>query len=47
MVTAKTGLLLDPYFSGTKLSHILDTVEGAREHGRRGASFCSAPSTAS
>ena len=30
MVTAKTGLLLDPYFSGTKLRWLLDTVEGAR-----------------
>ena len=31
MVTEKTGLLLDPYFSGTKLKWILDNVEGARE----------------
>ncbi|MEE4120231.1 MAG: glycerol kinase GlpK [Paracoccaceae bacterium] len=30
MVTEVTGLLLDPYFSGTKLKWILDTVEGAR-----------------
>ncbi len=29
-VTAKTGLLLDPYFSGTKVAWILDNVEGAR-----------------
>ncbi len=29
-VTAKTGLLLDPYFSGTKIAWILDNVEGAR-----------------
>ncbi|MCF1466638.1 glycerol kinase GlpK [Agrobacterium vitis] len=28
--TNKTGLLLDPYFSGTKLSWLLDHVEGAR-----------------
>ncbi len=28
--TAKTGLLLDPYFSGTKIKWILDNVEGAR-----------------
>ncbi|MCV0378007.1 glycerol kinase GlpK [Nitratireductor sp.] len=34
--TAKTGLLLDPYFSGTKLSWILDHVEGARERARNG-----------
>jgi len=30
MVTAKTGLLLDPYFSATKLAWILDNVDGAR-----------------
>ncbi len=29
-VTARTGLLLDPYFSGTKVAWILDHVEGAR-----------------
>ena len=31
MFTAQTGLLLDPYFSGTKVKWILDTVEGARQ----------------
>ena len=36
MVTAKTGLLLDPYFSGTKLRWLLDAHEGARERARRG-----------
>ena len=36
MVTARTGLLLDPYFSGTKLAWILDHVEGAREKARAG-----------
>jgi glycerol kinase len=35
-VTARTGLLLDPYFSGTKLKWILDSVEGAHERARRG-----------
>ncbi|MDZ4093782.1 MAG: glycerol kinase GlpK [Paracoccaceae bacterium] len=30
MITARTGLLLDPYFSGTKLKWVLDHVEGAR-----------------
>ena len=30
-VTEITGLLLDPYFSGTKVKWLLDTVEGARE----------------
>ena len=30
MVAERTGLLLDPYFSGTKIAWILDNVEGAR-----------------
>ena len=30
-VTKRTGLLLDPYFSGTKVAWILDNVQGARE----------------
>lgn len=30
MVQAKTGLLLDPYFSATKLAWLLEHVEGAR-----------------
>lgn len=29
-ITAKTGLLLDPYFSATKVAWLLDNVEGAR-----------------
>jgi len=33
---AKTGLLVDPYFSGTKIKWILDHVEGARERAERG-----------
>ncbi len=32
----KTGLVLDPYFSGTKLSWILDNVPGARKRGEAG-----------
>jgi glycerol kinase len=32
----KTGLVPDPYFSGTKVAHILDTVEGARAAAERG-----------
>ncbi len=32
----KTGLKLDPYFSGTKLRWILDHVDGARERAERG-----------
>ncbi len=35
-IREKTGLLLDPYFSATKLSWILDHVEGARERAERG-----------
>src|SRR5689334_2316993 len=27
---AKTGLVLDPYFSGTKIKHLLDTIPGLR-----------------
>ena len=34
--TARTGLLLDPYFSGTKLSWLLSSVDGAREKARSG-----------
>lgn len=30
MITAKTGLLLDPYFSASKISYLLDTIPGAR-----------------
>ena len=30
LVQAKTGLLLDPYFSATKIAWLLDNVEGAR-----------------
>lgn len=36
MITSKTGLLLDSYFSGTKIKWILDNVEGAREKAERG-----------
>ena len=36
LFTAKTGLLLDPYFSGTKLAWLLDNVHGAREQAARG-----------
>jgi glycerol kinase len=34
-VTAKTGLIVDPYFSGTKVAWILDNVPGARERAER------------
>ncbi|HEC2240525.1 TPA: glycerol kinase GlpK [Staphylococcus delphini] len=32
----KTGLLLDPYFSGTKVKWVLDKVDGAREKAAKG-----------
>jgi glycerol kinase len=35
-VTEKTGLLLDPYFSGTKLKWLLDNIEGARLRAKAG-----------
>ena len=36
-VADKTGLVLDPYFSATKISWLLDNVPGAREAADRGA----------
>ncbi|MGS4946701.1 glycerol kinase GlpK [Meridianimarinicoccus sp. RP-17] len=35
-ITEKTGLLMDPYFSATKLKWILDHVDGARDRAKRG-----------
>ena len=35
-ITEKTGLLLDPYFSATKLAWILDNVIGARSKAEKG-----------
>ncbi|MEM6781245.1 MAG: glycerol kinase GlpK [Pseudomonadota bacterium] len=35
-ITNKTGLLLDPYFSATKIAWILDNVEGARQKAEEG-----------
>lgn len=35
-VKSKTGLLVDPYFSGTKIKWILDNVKGAREKAEKG-----------
>ena len=35
-IRAKTGLLIDAYFSATKIKWILDNVEGARERAERG-----------
>lgn len=34
--TERTGLVLDPYFSGTKIAWILDNVPGARERAQAG-----------
>ena len=36
LVSARTGLLLDPYFSATKIAWILDNVPGARAESERG-----------
>ena len=36
MVLSKTGLVLDPYFSATKVKWILDHVDGARARAERG-----------
>ena len=36
IVEATTGLVLDPYFSGTKVAWILDHVDGARARAERG-----------
>ena len=36
MVGAQTGLLLDPYFSGTKVKWLLDTLPDARARAQRG-----------
>ncbi len=33
---AKTGLVLDAYFSGTKIKHLLDTIPGLRSRAERG-----------
>lgn len=35
-IKENTGLVVDPYFSGTKVKWILDNVEGARERAKRG-----------
>ncbi|MFG1351829.1 glycerol kinase GlpK [Xanthobacter autotrophicus] len=36
LVRARTGLLIDPYFSATKIAHILDAVPNARARAERG-----------
>jgi glycerol kinase len=40
LVRERTGLLLDPYFSATKISWILDNVPGARARAERGELAC-------
>ena len=40
LIAEKTGLLIDAYFSGTKLRWILDNVPGARERAERGELLC-------
>ncbi|GAJ30124.1 glycerol kinase GlpK [Acidomonas methanolica] len=37
---ARTGLLLDPYFSGSKIAWILDHVDGARARAEKGELAC-------
>ncbi len=39
-VTEVTGLLLDPYFSGTKIAWLLDNVDGARARAENGELLC-------
>ena len=39
-VTAKTGLLLDPYFSATKIAWLLDNIDGARARAEAGDLAC-------
>nr|Q07K31.1 RecName: Full=Glycerol kinase; AltName: Full=ATP:glycerol 3-phosphotransferase; AltName: Full=Glycerokinase; Short=GK [Rhodopseudomonas palustris BisA53] len=36
LITQKTGLIIDPYFSGTKIGWLLDQVPGARARAERG-----------
>ena len=36
LVRERTGLVIDPYFSGTKIAWLLDTVPGARQRAERG-----------
>lgn len=36
LISSKTGLLLDPYFSASKIRWILDNINGARDQAKRG-----------
>src|SRR5579872_3424991 len=37
LIAEKTGLILDPYFSATKIAWLLDSIPGARAEAERGA----------
>jgi glycerol kinase len=39
-IRAKTGLVTDPYFSGTKIAWLLENLPGARERAARGELAC-------
>lgn len=40
LVRERTGLVLDPYFSATKIAWVLDNVQGARARAERGELAC-------
>jgi glycerol kinase len=40
LIRERTGLLLDPYFSGTKIKHLLDSHRGLRRRAARGEVLC-------
>jgi len=40
MITQKTGLLLDPYFTATKINWVLDNVAGVRDRANAGDLLC-------
>ncbi|MCA9040163.1 MAG: glycerol kinase GlpK [Planctomycetaceae bacterium] len=40
LVQQKTGLIIDAYFSGTKIQYMLDTVPGLRERANKGEVLC-------
>lgn len=44
-IQQKTGLVIDAYFSATKVKWILDHVKGVRERAERGGNSASEPST--
>ncbi len=40
MIREKTGLVVDAYFSGTKIQYLLDTVDGLRQRAEQGEILC-------